>query len=156
MLTETSKNYSIFFFASKTILLRNRKYYSLLPAPNVLEQVIIDKLLPYEHLQLAGGAVHGLPRHGTQGTRIAGSTLVLDDIVAARHVEVLPRGRKPLGRVEPRAAHESGAHQDLDGAEPGEDRRDGVEGQLRPVPGRRRLRRLGVSPGLHCPWQTPE
>lgn len=59
----------------------------------------------------------------------------------ARHAHGPPQIGQ-LSRLEPGAAHEPRAHQDLDGTQLTEHRREGVQRQLRPVPrGRRRWQR---------------
>jgi hypothetical protein len=121
----------------------------LVPVADVLQELIGNEPHGHEHLQLPTGAVDGDPRHGAQDIAVdlwlhgRGANCVVvnvDDVVhhlVARH----DHGPPQLGQLrclEPGAAYEARAHQDLDGAELDEDRHEGVQRQLRPVPGRHR------------------
>jgi len=107
-----------------------------IPVSNVVEELGSRKPASGELLELAAGAVDGQLRHGAQDAAVSGSILLFDELVAC-HVHAPPQGRR-LGRAEPRVAHEARVHEDVEEVELGQDARQGVEGQLRPVPGRRR------------------
>ena len=121
---------------------RKRRFCSkLVPVADVLQELIGNEPLGHEHLQLPTGAVYGDPCHGAQDVTVdlwfhRRDAKYVEDVVhhlVARHVHGSPQVGQ-LGGVEPGAAHEASAHQDLDGAELDEDRCEGVQQQLLPVP----------------------